>query len=167
MKGSLAESACGVEVEVHAVAFGVAAEAEPDAVASCDAGVAVDVDGAADVDASEDEEVPADADEDVVSDVAVELAPVRATEAGSTGVGATLPLVVTSAVGCPAASGCTVATGVAALPGARLKAPCVESTATSSGIRPMAGISHHQRQRGVCAPRVERTTWVRRGFGGE
>jgi hypothetical protein len=74
-------------------------------------------------------------------------APARPTDAGSAGVGAAFSMD-------------TCATGV------RLKAPCVVSTANNTGTRPIAGISHHQRQRVADALCLERTTCVRRGCGG-
>jgi hypothetical protein len=42
--------------------------------------------------------------------------------------------------------------------GDRLNAPCVASTATSTGTSPSTGTSHHERQRVADGPRIDRTT---------
>ena len=70
------------------------------------------------------------------------------------------------APGAVAAAGAATGTDVAVFAGGE-NAPCANSTASSSGIRPTAGASHHQRQDRPGKPRPERTTCVRCGRGGE
>jgi hypothetical protein len=72
-------------------------------------------------------------------------------------------------VGAGGAADCVtapLATGGACCPARELNAPCVANTAISTGTSPSAGTSHHDRQPESDAPRLERTTWVCRGWGG-